>query len=74
MYSEAPSSASATDDDEHDDFAQSDYEAVYKRIIELSPSLEPFVNGVRDIIPPQRQEIKQLKYQIVDVTSTLGLV
>lgn len=66
VYSESPSSASAVDDDEYDDFAQSDYEAVYNRIIELSPSLEPFVNGVRDIIPPQRYEIKQLKYQIVD--------
>lgn len=66
VYSEAPSSASATDEDEYDDFAQSDYEAVYNRIIELSPSLEPFVTGVRDIIPPQRHEIKQLKYQIVD--------
>lgn len=66
VYSETPSSASATDEDEYDDFAQSDYEAVYNRIIELSPSLEPFVNGVKDIIPPQRHEIKQLKYQIVD--------
>lgn len=66
VYSVAPSSASAIDDDEYDDFAHSDYEAVYKRIVELSPSLEPFVNSVRDIIPPQRQEIKQLKYQIVD--------
>ncbi len=66
VYSESPSSTFVIDDDEHDDFAQRDYEAVYKRIIELSPSLEPFVNGVRDIIPPQRQEIRQLKYQIVD--------
>lgn len=66
VYSESPSSVSATDDDEFDDFAQSDYEAVYNRIVELSPSLEPFVNSVRSIIPPQRHEIKQLKYQIVD--------
>lgn len=66
IYNEAPSSISQTDDDEYDDFAQSDYEAVYNRIIELSPSLEPFVNKVRNIIPPQRHEIKQLKYQIVD--------
>ena len=56
VYSEAPSSASATDEDGYDDFAQSDYEAVYNRIIELSPSLEPFVTGVRDIIPPQRHK------------------
>ena len=66
VYSESPSSASAVDDDEYDDFAQSDYEAVYKRIVELNPSLEPFINDVRDIIPPQRLEIKQLKYQVVD--------
>ena len=46
VYSESPSSASAVDDDEYDDFAQSDYEAVYKRIVELNPSLEPFINDV----------------------------
>ena len=66
VYSESPSSTSAIDEDKYDDIAQSDYEAVYKRIVELNHSLEPFVNDVRDIIPPQRQEIKQLKYQIVD--------
>lgn len=66
VYNEIPSSLIAADNDEYDDFAQIDYEAVYTRIIELSPSLEPFVNDVRNIIPPQRQEINQLKYQIVD--------
>lgn len=66
VYNEAPSAASLVEDEEFDDFAQSDYDAVYSRIIELSPSLEPFVNKVKNIVPPQRQEIKQLKYQIVD--------
>ena len=68
VYNETPSSLleTDTDNDEYDDFAQSDYEAVYTRIVEVSPSLEPFVNDVRNIIPPQRQEINQLKYQIVD--------
>lgn len=66
VYSEAPSSLSAIDEDEYDDFAQSDYDVVYKRIVELSPSLEPFVDNVRNIVPPQRQENKQLKYQVVD--------
>lgn len=66
VYNEIPSSLLVTDNDEYDDFAQSDYDTVYTRIIELSPSLEPFVNDVRNIIPPQRQEINQLKYQIVD--------
>ena len=66
VYNEAPSVTSLVEDEEFDDFAQSDYDAVYSRIIELSPSLEPFVNKVKNIVPPQRQEIKQLKYQIVD--------
>lgn len=66
VYNEAPSSATSLNDDEYDDFAQIDYEAIYSRIIELNPSLEHFVNDIRNIIPPQRQEINQLKYQIVD--------
>ena len=50
VYNEIPSSLLGADNDEYDDFAQSDYDAVYTRIIELSPSLEPFVNAVRNII------------------------
>ena len=34
--------------------------------MKLSPSLEPFVAFVKNIMPPQRREIKQLKYQIAD--------
>ena len=66
VYSEKPSQSSPENEMEYDDFAQSDYEAVYKRIVELSPSLEPFVSSIKNILPPQRGEIKQLKYQIVD--------
>lgn len=66
VYSEKPSQSSPETEMEYDDFAQSDYEAVYKRIVELSPSLEPFVSSIKNILPPQRGEIKQLKYQIVD--------
>ena len=66
VYSEAPGNASSSADDEYDDFAQSDYDGVYDRIVKLSPSLEPFVAFVKNVMPPQRGEIKQLKYQIVD--------
>ncbi len=66
VYSEKPSQSSHESEKEYDDFAQSDYEAVYKRIVELSPSLEMFVSSIKNILPPQRGEIKQLKYQIVD--------
>lgn len=66
VYAEKPSPQKETEDngeDELDDFAQSDYDAIYKRIIELNPSLELFVEYVRNIIPPQRREIQKLKYQ-----------
>lgn len=66
VYSEAPSHSASSDEDEFDDFAQSDYDAVYDRIIELSPSLDSFVSFVRSILPPQWEEIRQLAYQIVD--------
>ena len=42
---------------------------MYDRIVELSPSLETFVNFVRTVVPPQWGEIKQLKYQVVDGNS-----
>ena len=65
VYSENPNLQS-TDDAEYDDYAQSDYEAVYSRIIELCPSMETFVTQVRNTLPPQYGEISRLKYQIVD--------
>lgn len=67
VYSEKPTSTKQTlnngDDDDLDDFAQSDYEIIYNRIVELNPALKPFVDCVRNIIPPQRKEIRKLKYQ-----------
>lgn len=65
IYAEEPASQN-TEAAEYDDFAQSDYEKVYNRIIELSPSLEPFINQVRNTIPPQFGEVTRLKYQVVD--------
>lgn len=60
VYSEKPTSTKQAfnygDDDELDDFAQSDYEAIYSRIVELNPSLKPFVDYVRSVIPPQRNQ------------------
>ena len=66
VYNEAPSHTVPSEDDEFDDYAQSDYDVVYEKIVEYSPSLEPFVSFVKSVMPPQRGEIKQLKYQIVD--------
>lgn len=68
VYDEAPTNRTATnqDDDDFDNYAQSDYEAVYNRIIELEPSLEDFVTAVRNIVPPQWREFSTLKYQVLE--------
>ena len=68
VYDEAPASRTVSDqnDDDFDDYAQSDYEAVYDRIIELEPSLEDFVTAVRNIVPPQWREFSTLKYQVLE--------
>ncbi|MCR5323390.1 MAG: sigma-70 family RNA polymerase sigma factor [Lachnospiraceae bacterium] len=66
VYDEAPTkrTVSDQDDDDFDDYAQSDYEAVYSRIIEMDESLKDFVDGVRSIVPPQWREFSTLKYQV----------
>ena len=68
VYDEAPVSGTVSnqDDDDFDDYAQSDYEAVYNRIIELEPSLEDFVTAVRNVVPPQWREFSTLKYQVLE--------
>lgn len=66
VYDEIPSHIDykANEDEEIDDFAQSDYESVFKQVVQLEPSLEPLINDIRNIIPPQYKEISQLKYQV----------
>ena len=67
VYNENPAAQPSTESNtKYDDYAQIDYDIVYNRIVELSPSLEPFVSYIKSVPPPQRGEIKQLKYQIVD--------
>lgn len=70
VYAEAPASSNRitqdSDDDDYNDYAQSDYESVYDRIIELDESLSSFVNEVRNIKPPQWRELSQLKYQVLE--------
>lgn len=70
VYDEAPSSsnriAQDSEDDDYNDYAQSDYESVYDRIIELDESLRDFVTEVRNIKPPQWKEFSQLKYQVTE--------
>ena len=65
VYDEAPATNAANSlEDDYDDYAQKDYEIVFKRVIELDPELENFINIVRDVVPPQAREVNQLKYQV----------
>lgn len=70
VYDEAPTIGKRivqnNEDDEYNDYAQSDYEYVYDRIIELDGSLREFVSEVRNIKPPQWKEFSQLKYQVIE--------
>lgn len=42
--------------EEFDDWAHNDYEPIYSKIVDLDSSLEFFVDYVRRIVPPQRNE------------------
>ena len=65
VYDEAPvTNAAGSSEDDYDDYAQRDYEAVFNRVIELDPDLEDFINAVRAVVPPQAREMDQLKYQV----------
>lgn len=66
IYDEVPKNINFQDDDDYDDFAQRDYEAIYSRIIELDESLAPFIAAVKNIVPPQWREFSQLKYQVIE--------
>ena len=64
VYDEDPNKINIVDEeDEYDDYAQADYEEIFKKIIETEPSLETFVNEVRQIKPPQFKELSRIIYQ-----------
>lgn len=64
VYDTAPTTAKLIDCEEFDDFAQSNYDAVFDKVIELDPALAMFINEIRNIKPPQAREMDQLKYQM----------
>lgn len=68
VYDETPLNriSLVEDDEDYADYAQSDYEAVYDRIIEKDNSLGVFIEEVRNIIPPQWREFGTLKYQVIE--------
>ena len=63
IYDEAPT-CPKSEDDEFDDYAQVDYDRTFTEAVEMSPELEPLINDIRNIVPPQRGEVSRLKYQV----------
>lgn len=68
VYDEEPASGHKVDedDDDYDDYAQSDYEEIFNKVIEINADLEPLISAIRLIKPPQRGEFGRLKYQVVE--------
>lgn len=64
VYDTAPATARVEDDEDIDDYAHIDYDVVFNRVVEIDPSLEPFITEIRNIKPPQTHEMDQLKYQV----------
>lgn len=54
------------DEAEFENFAHLDYDKIFSEIKSLSPIQEYFVNYVKNIIPPQRNEIQTLQYQVLE--------
>ena len=64
VYDEPPEKQNKVgDDDEYSDYAQTDYEEIFSRIVELEPSLRQFVDEIRQIKPPQFRELPGIIYQ-----------
>ena len=63
IYAEAPKPVNS-DEDDYDDYAQIDYERTFTEAVEMCPELEPLINRIRIIMPPQRGEVGRLKYQV----------
>ena len=53
-------------DEEFEDYAQSDYDELYNKVVELEPNLQPFVDDIRHIRPAQYKEIPRLVLQAQD--------
>lgn len=65
VYDDAPDKDHSNQDD-FDDYAQTDYEETFNRVIALNSALSPFIDSIRSITPPQRGEVSRLKFQVFE--------
>lgn len=65
VYDDAPDKGSSNQDD-FDDYAQTDYEETFSKVVALKPELSLFIDSIRSITPPQRGEVSRLKFQVFE--------
>jgi len=69
VHDEEPTQTIPIDNDndiEYDDYGRVDYDAVFKHVIEMNPSLNQLIDRIRLIPPPQYREIQTLIHQAQD--------
>lgn len=64
VYISNRSDINKSDNEDVYDYAQIDYERIYVLALDLSPTLEPLIAQVKEIVPPQRNELSGLLLQI----------
>lgn len=64
VYDVAPNNQSAVESDDFTDYAQVDYEEIFRKVVSLEPNLTSFIDYIRNIKPPQSREVEQLKYLV----------
>ncbi len=65
VYDDAPDKDHSNQDD-FDDYAQTDYEETFNKVIALNSALSTFIDSIRSITPPQRGEVSRLKFQVFE--------
>lgn len=65
IYDEEPEEVQK-DTEKIEDYAQLDYDDIFDDIIKKCENIKPFIEEVKEIIPPQYGELTTLPYQVVD--------
>ena len=60
VKSEEDDSVSLVNPEQYKDYSQSDYLKLYQQVVSIDPGLKKFISEIKDIIPPQWKETKQL--------------
>lgn len=65
IYDEEPEEIQK-DTAKYEDYAQLDYDNIYDEIVNKCENLKPFIEEIKEIIPPQYGELNTLPYQVID--------